>query len=102
MTGHPRSIKNARDVLLCHPLSQLSDLRLIFACEIMVLEYQLLETLPTADADDPRCQGHLQEARTRMDQWFTEWDIIVGEISRLYMIGHLEADIVSTRRALSR
>lgn len=79
MTGHPKSIKNAGDVLLRHPLSQLSDMRLVFSCEIMVLEYQLLESLPTTDADDPRCQAHLQEARTRMDQWFSDWDVLVGK-----------------------
>ncbi|GJJ06500.1 hypothetical protein Clacol_000692 [Clathrus columnatus] len=79
MTGHPKSIKNARDVLLRHPLSQLSDMRLVSACDIMVLEYQLLETLPTTEPDDPRCQAHLQEARTRMDQWFSIWDALVGK-----------------------
>ncbi|KAF8577305.1 hypothetical protein K439DRAFT_1664275 [Ramaria rubella] len=80
MTGHPKSIKNARDILLNHPLSNPSDMRLVSACEIMSMEYQILDTLPNTDAEDPRTQAHLREGRLRMDTWLSEWASLLSPI----------------------
>lgn len=73
MTGHPRTIKNARKILLNHPFSQPLDMRLLFATEILVMEYEILESLPSTDPADPRVVAHLQEAREKIDTWEREW-----------------------------
>ncbi|KIJ49430.1 hypothetical protein M422DRAFT_777385 [Sphaerobolus stellatus SS14] len=78
MTGNPRSIKAARQVLLKHPLSQLSDMRLVFACEILVIEYEALETLPSTNPEDPRSVSHFAEARKRMDMWEQQWTALLA------------------------
>lgn len=79
MTAHPKTVRGARDTLLRHPLSNISDIRLVSAVELLLMENQILETLPSKDSDDPRCQRHLHEGRVRMDAWEAEWNAILGE-----------------------
>jgi hypothetical protein len=78
MTGHPKTVRGAREILLRHPLSNTSDIRLVSAIELLLMEYQILDTLPCTDSNDPRCQRHLEEGRTRMDAWEAEWDAVLG------------------------
>jgi len=53
-------------------------MRLVSACEIMIMEFQILESLPNADAKDPRCQAILQEGRSRMDAWHSDWETLLS------------------------
>ena len=65
-------------------------MRLVSACEIMLMEYQILDTLPTTDAEDPRCQAHLREGRSRMDIWHSEWDLLLSEFPSLPSLSFYE------------
>ena len=73
MTGSSRSVKSAREILLNHPLSQPSDMRLVSACEILVMEYETLDTIPSPDPTDPRSVTHFSKALEKMHQWEREW-----------------------------
>jgi hypothetical protein len=79
MTGSPKTVKNARETLLRHRLSNPYDTRVVSTCELMIIEFETLEALPNADAEDPRCQAILREARSRLDTWGAEWNAFIRE-----------------------
>ncbi|KDQ21446.1 hypothetical protein BOTBODRAFT_182777 [Botryobasidium botryosum FD-172 SS1] len=86
-TGRPammrgdKSLANAREILLKHPLSIATDHRLVSTCELLSLQAKIHEDLGPHDepVNEPEIFGKLQEASRVIDDWFTEWDGIMGQ-----------------------
>ncbi|KIM31839.1 hypothetical protein M408DRAFT_327253 [Serendipita vermifera MAFF 305830] len=71
----------ARDILLKHPLSVSTDVRLVSTCQLLCIQYEIHQRLGF-DRDEKLKDDYiiavLHDARTQIDAWQSEWDLVMS------------------------